>query len=72
MTTLKANKNWEIRLEILNRQGFQLEAPVMVYAVVTVRALSGEAEVYNEMVQEMNRLGWAANDLPFRSSQRVR
>jgi hypothetical protein len=67
-----ADKTWEVRLELLNRDGFVLASPVQVYLIVTVRALAGEAQVYNEMVQEMARLGWAANDLKFRSSQRIR
>jgi hypothetical protein len=48
-TSYPAGKPWELRLEMLSRAGFVLEAAVTVYLIVTVRAFKPGANVYNEM-----------------------
>ncbi|WP_162671398.1 hypothetical protein [Gemmata massiliana] len=61
---------WELRLEMLTRNGVVLEHPINVFLVVTLRSAKPGATVYDELVVEMARLGWGANDLKIRSRER--
>ncbi|SRR5579871_631871 len=65
-----ADKAWELRLEMLVRAGFVLQSPVPVFLIITLRSLEPGLPVYDEMVQEMAKLGWAASNLRVRSRER--
>jgi len=67
-----AGKTWRLSLELLNRSGSDPSDPQDVVLIVTIRAAEGQARVYDELVREMTRLNWAAQDLQVRSRQRVR
>jgi serine protease AprX len=62
-----AGKRWRLTLDALNRAEFAGEE-LDVIIFITIRSQQPGANVYNEMVQEMNRLGWGATDLRLRST----
>ncbi|ADG67934.1 peptidase S8 and S53 subtilisin kexin sedolisin [Planctopirus limnophila DSM 3776] len=65
-------KNWRLHLEILNRDGFRCKEPQKLVLLLTIRDPEGKANVYNEMVTEMEKLSWGAQDLRLASRIRVR
>lgn len=60
-------KQWRLTLDALNRAEFAGEH-LDVIILITIRSPLSGALVYDEMVQEMNRLGWGAQDLRLRSA----
>ena len=66
------DKPWDLRMELLTRSEFVLAAPVDVTLVITIRAFKTDTKVYDELVTQMNRLGWAAIDLRTVSRGRFR
>ena len=54
---------WELRLKMLLRSEYVLATPVNAILVVTIKAFKPDARVYDRIVTNMNRLGWAAMDL---------
>lgn len=63
---------WQLQLKLEQRAEFRDAASQNVYLFVTVRDPAGAQPVYNEMVREINRLGWNATDLRLHSRQRFR
>jgi serine protease AprX len=62
---------WRLTLEVLNRSEFTLNEWQDIILLITIRDPGGKAEVYNELVREMNRLGWGAQDLQVITRQRL-
>lgn len=61
------NRQWELRLDIERRKQLA-KAPIghIAYVIVTVRGLgkdSQELPIYDEMIVEMDRLGWRPENL---------
>lgn len=65
-------KPWRLTLDYLSRAHFAPDDDQLVTLVVTIRDPKGMAHVYDEMVQEMSRLSWGAQDLQVRSRPRLR
>tara|TARA_E500000305_G_scaffold111420_2_gene123574 strand:+ start:247078 stop:249330 length:2253 start_codon:yes stop_codon:yes gene_type:complete len=63
---------WEFRLDISRRDGFVFEQEQKICTLITFRDPNGIANVYDEMVQEMNNRAWNAQDLKIQSEQRIR
>jgi hypothetical protein len=64
-----AGRQWRLTLDVLNRADTQLDDAQDVILVITLRADS--ELVYDQMVQEMVRLNWGAQDLRVRSRLRL-
>lgn len=54
---------WRLDMSVQHRSGHTPTEPIRVALVVTVSDPERKADVYNDMVVQMNNLGWAANDL---------
>lgn len=65
-------KPWRLTLDYLSRAHFIPADDQLVTLVLTIRDPRGLAHVYDEMVQEMTRLSWGAEDLQVRSRARLR
>ena len=69
------NKDWRLQLK-LKRRALLKELPdtQTAYLIVTIRVRESEDEffIYDELVREMSRLGWAAVDLRLQSRGRSR
>jgi hypothetical protein len=64
-------KKWRLDLSVHHRAGHAPAAPERAVLIVTVSDPARQAPVYNEMVVQMNRLGWAATDLQIRPRLRL-
>jgi serine protease AprX len=64
--------DWQLQLKLEQRVEFRDEATQNVNLIVTIRDPLGAKPVYDEMVREMNRIGWNATDLRLHSRQRAR
>ena len=62
---------WRLDIGVHHRSGYAPTAPQSVCLVITIGDPKQEAPVYNEMVTQMQRLGWAANDLQLRARVRA-
>jgi len=67
-----ANQEWRLTFDLFNRAESALVEYQDVFLFITIRGLDENLPVYNQMVQEMTRLGWGAQDLKIRSRGRVR
>jgi serine protease AprX len=63
---------WRLKLETLNRSHTHRHAEYDVILLITIRAVNEDATVYDELVREMDVLGWSAQDLEIRSRPRLR
>ena len=63
---------WRLSLELISRAETPLAGPQDVLIIITLRAKNPQAPVYNELVRDMNRLNWGAQDLALRSQTRMR
>ena len=63
---------WRLTLQALNRAEYVTTEPQRAILLVTIRSHDAAALVYDEMVNEMNKLGWATADLQIRSRVRQR
>lgn len=59
-------KTWRLDLSLHHRASHVSSDPERAVLVVTVSDPDKKAEVYNEMVVQMNKLGWATADLQLR------
>ncbi|MDB6034300.1 MAG: peptidase and in kexin sedolisin [Verrucomicrobiales bacterium] len=66
-----AGKTWRLSLDLLNRSGATVTDKQDVVLIITIRDPAGKALVYDELVRDMARLSWAAQDLQVRSEVRV-
>jgi hypothetical protein len=65
-------KRWRLHLEILNRSAHNVKEAQPIILFVTIRDPLGKAPVYEEMVAEMERLSWGAQNLRIKSQSRLR
>lgn len=63
-------KNWRLDLSVQHRSGAPTAVRQQAVLIVTVADPLKKAPVYNEMVVQMNKLGWAAIDLQVRARLR--
>lgn len=56
-------ENWRLRLDILNREGFEPSEMVPFVVIITLRDIDGEAPVYNEMSRLMDEWAWDVDNL---------
>ena len=68
---MSGNAEWQLCLNLLERSEFTGIGSQDVYLLITIRDPAGEKEVYNEMVQSMQRLGWITENLQTRSRARL-
>ena len=66
-----SSKLWRLRLDMLTRSEFSFDEEQQVVLIITFRALATGANVYNDLVTEMTRLGWTVQDLRIRSRLRL-
>lgn len=66
------NQDWQLQLTFQSRPEFKSSRKQDVYLIFTVRDPHKSPEVYNQMVREMQRLGWQTSDLNLRSRARYR
>lgn len=71
LSRFSADINWELRLEMSRRANEPQLEEQTVYLLLTLRDLTGNANVYDELVQEMTKLAWGPQDLRLRSRQRA-
>jgi serine protease AprX len=64
-------KAWRLDLSVEHRSGHASTQPQRAALIITVSDPEKKAPVYNEMVVQMSRLGWSANDLQLRSRLRA-
>ncbi len=62
---------WRLTYDLMHRKEFLDHSQQEAVLLITIRDPLGEAAVYDELVQEMNRLGWGAHDLQIRSRLRL-
>jgi hypothetical protein len=60
-------KPWRLTLTALNRAEHVNNDEQQVVLLITIRSLHAADHVYDELVQEMNRLGWITADLQIQS-----
>lgn len=65
-------KHWRLGISVENRSNHQQTAPQHAALVLTVSDPDKQASVYNEMVVQMNKLGWGVTDLQVRARVRSR
>ena len=63
---------WRLKITQVNRSQFQPTSYQNFALLVTIRDPKTEKQVYNELVNEMQNQGWAANDLEVRQEIRAR
>lgn len=63
----EAGRDWRLSLKLLNRAECLDEDPIDTHLIVTVKSNSPDAQVYTEMVREMDNLGWTVSNLQIRS-----
>jgi serine protease AprX len=63
-------QTWRLDLSVEHRSGHATEEAQRVALIVTVSDPLKKAPVYDEMVVQMNKLGWAASDLQVRTRLR--
>ncbi len=66
-----AEKQWRLSYDLVHRKELLDQSQQDAVLLITIRDPLGKAKVYDELVQEMNRLGWGAQDLQIRSRQRL-
>ena len=69
-----APRGWEGRtltVDMLNRSDFDSGDDQDVVLLITIRSRHNNLPVYDELVREMDRLGWGAIDLQLRSRLRA-
>lgn len=59
-------ETWRLDLSVEHRSGHVSTTPQQAALIITVSDPLRKAPVYNEMVVQMNKLGWAASDLQIR------
>jgi serine protease AprX len=64
-------KYWRLTLDVLHRSDFESDDEQEVVLIVTIRGRRANMPVYDELVREMDRLGWGAQDLQVRSRLRM-
>ena len=64
------DKPWRLTLDMLNRSDHESDEQQDVVLIITLRGKSDGLLVYDELVREMDRLGWGAIDLQLRSRLR--
>lgn len=64
-------KLWRLTLEMLNRSDHESDDEQEVVVIVTLVGKTNNMPVYDELVREMDRLGWGAQDLQVRSRLRT-
>lgn len=62
---------WRLTLEMLNRAEMHGDHGQEVVVIVTIRSEDPAAKVYDELVRDMSKLNWAAQDLEIRSRTRI-
>jgi hypothetical protein len=65
-----AGRKWRLSLKVTNRAECDIEEPMDVHLIVTIKSHDPDAQVYTEMVREMDRLGWTVGNLEIRSRER--
>jgi len=63
-------ETWRLDLSVEHRSGHSTDESQRVALVITVADPLKKAPVYDEMVVQMNNLGWAASDLQIRTRLR--
>jgi hypothetical protein len=61
---------WRLALSVEHRSGQATVEPQRAALIITISDPLKKAPVYDEMVVQMNNLGWAANDLQIRKRLR--
>ena len=64
-----AGKEWRLTFDMMDRAEHASIEEQDVTLFINIRSMDDNIPVYNEMVQEMARLCWAAQDLRTRASQ---
>ena len=65
-------KPWRLTRDLLTRADHDSDAEQEAILIVTIKGTRSNQLVYNELVQEMNRLAWGAQDLQIRSRLRMK
>ncbi|MHC4662220.1 MAG: S8 family peptidase [Planctomycetota bacterium] len=63
-------KNWDLRLNMIARDGYKPTKPQKVAVIVTMRSFDESDNVYNETVRLLNQIGWRTSNL--RIEERIR
>lgn len=63
-------KTWRLDLSVEHRSGHVTTQPQRAALIITISDPSRKAPVYNEMVVQMNQLGWSTTDLQLGSRVR--
>lgn len=71
ISKMQHRHSWSLAIKMTHRAGFYDVDRQPIALVITVSDPSKSASVYNEMVREMNRLGWGALDLQITHRLRV-
>lgn len=66
----RGGRKWRLSLKVTNRAECDVEEPMDVHLIVTIKSHDSDAQVYTEMVEEMDRLGWVVSNLEIRSRGR--
>jgi len=66
----QGDKQWRLSLTVRNRAECLDEEPMPATLIVTVKSPDENDQVYTEMVQGMNALGWVVQNLELRSRER--
>jgi serine protease AprX len=67
-----SGRTWRLTLDLLNRSDFDSDTEQNVILIATIRGLGADLPVYNELVREMEKLAWGAQDLQIRSRLRMK
>lgn len=64
--------DWRLKVSTQNRSGFGDKSPQDVVLIITIMDPQRKAQVYNELVQSMNQLGWITKSLDVQNRMRLR
>lgn len=66
-----SGNDWRLKVELLARSGYSTSAPQRAALVITIADPQKTAPVYDQVVQLMQKAGWASNDLQVQSRLRT-
>jgi hypothetical protein len=64
--------DWRLKVSVHQRSGFESDEPQEFALVVTMRDPNQQAPVYDEVVRQMQQLGWVTQDLQVHERVRAR
>jgi len=63
---------WNLKLRLLTRSNYKLLKPLKVSLVLTLRDPHKKANIYDEVMVNMNKNGWITEELRIRSQQQIK